>query len=122
MFAAQPTYLELLEDHTDVFYPAIAVLVLTLIALGVLAAWRSGDVDVIEKAELKRALLGELRKDPFGATAEQLAQRLAEARLKVARALEELEQQGLAESVTDTRRLTTWRLKGLTGGFRNPSN
>jgi hypothetical protein len=111
--ATAPRYFELLEQNTHLVYPALAVLVVTLIALGVIAAWRSGDVDGIEKAEVKRELVRELRRELHGVTVDQLARTLGVPSLKLLRLLEELAEQGIAECRTDTRRVTTWRLKGL---------
>ena len=106
-------YIEVLEENTHLIYPAIAILVVTLIAVGVISAWRREDIDGIAKAELKRSLIRELRRELHGATAEQLARAVSLPSLKVLRLLEELQEQGVTESRTDTRRLTTWRLKGL---------
>jgi hypothetical protein len=112
--ATKPRYIEALEENTQLVYPAIAVLVLLLIALGVISAWRSEDVDGIQKAELKREIIRELRRELHGITVERLAKLVNSPNLKVAKLLEEMQVQGIAESRTDTRRVTTWRLKGLT--------
>lgn len=108
-----PKYIEVLEENTHVIYPAIAVLVVVLIALGVVSAWRTEDIDGIKKAEFKRTLILELRRELHGVTAEQLAKAVALPNLKVLKLLEEMQAQGITECRTDTRRLTTWRLKGL---------
>ena len=34
-------------------------------------------------------------------------------RAEIAKLLEEMVEQGMVESITDTRRITTWRVKGL---------
>ena len=111
--STEPRYIEVLEENTHLVYPAIAVLVVTLIALGVVSAWRSGDIDGIEKAALKRTLIRELRRELHGTTAEQLAKAVEAPNLKVLKLLEEMQAQGLTACRTDTRRVTTWRLKGL---------
>ena len=111
--STEPRYVEFLEDNTHLIYPAIAFLVVTLIAVGVVSAWRSEDIDGIKKAELKRTLIRELRRELHGATAEQLAKAVKIPSLKVLKLLEEMQEQGITECRTDTRRLTTWRLKGL---------
>ncbi len=109
-----PRYLELLEENTNILYPAIAVLVVGLIAFGVIAAWRTEDVDVIQKAEMKREIIREMRRQVHGLTVEQLARLTSLPPLKLVRILEEMQEQGITESRTDTSRVTTWRLKGLT--------
>lgn len=108
-----PKYIEVLEENTHVIYPAIAILVVVLIALGVVSAWRTEDIDGIKKAEFKRTLILELRRELHGVTAEQLAKAVELPSLKVVRLLEELQEQGITECRTDTRRHTTWHLKGL---------
>jgi hypothetical protein len=112
--ATKPRYIEALEENTQLVYPAIAVLVLLLIALGVISAWRSEDMDGIQKAEVKREIIRELRREIHGITVDRLAKLVKMPSFKVAKLLGEMEAQGIAESRTDTRRLTTWRLKGLT--------
>lgn len=111
--ATQPRYIEFIEEHTQIIYPGIAVLVISLIALGIISAWRTEDIDGIEKAELKREIVRALRQELHGVTTEQLAKSLSIPNLKLIRLLEEMAQQGITESRTDTRRVTTWRIKGL---------
>jgi len=112
--ATKPRYIEALEENTHLVYPAIAVLVLLLIALGVVSAWRTEDMDGIQKAEVKREIIRELRREVHGITVERLSKLVDVPSLKVAKLLEEMAEQGITESRTDTRRMTTWRLKGLT--------
>ena len=112
--ATKPRYIEALEENTQLIYPGIAVLVLLLIALGVISSWRSEDIDGIQKAEVKREIIRELRREIHGITVERLAKLVKVPSFRVAKLLEEMQVQGIAESRTDTRRLTTWRLKGLT--------
>jgi len=83
------------------------VLVVTLIALGSCRRGGVGDIDGIEKAELKRTLIRELRRELHGTTAEQLAKAVEAPNLKVLKLLEEMQAQGLTECRTDTRRVTT---------------
>jgi hypothetical protein len=108
-----PPYFEFLEENAHVIYPVIAIVVLGLIAAGLVSAWRTHDSDGILKAELKRALIHQLRREVHGATAEQLAKTLGLPSLKTLKLLEELQAEKLAECRTDTRRITTWRLRGL---------
>jgi hypothetical protein len=112
--STSPRYLELLEENTHILYPAIAVLVVALIAFGVISAWRTEDIDVIAKAEMKREIIREMRRQVHGLTVEQLAKLTSMPPLKLVRLLEEMQEGGITESRTDSARITTWRLKGLT--------
>lgn len=111
--ATSPSYIELLEDNTHVIYPALAVLALVLVAAGIMQALKTDNLTGIKKAEVKRELIRELRRDITGRTAEQLAKLLDVPNIKMLQLLEELAAEGIVESRTDTQRLTTWRLKGL---------
>lgn len=111
--AVNPRYIELLENNTSIIYPVLAVVVLVLIAVGILQAWRSEDMDGVQKAEIKRDIIKELRRDIHGLTAETISKSVGVPALKLLRLLEEMQNDEIVESRTDTRRLTTWRLKGL---------
>jgi len=109
--ATSPRYIELLENNTHLVYPALAVLVLVLISLGILQAWRSEDMDGLQKAELKRDVIKELRREVHGLSADALSKAVGIPSLKLLRVLEEMQKDNILESRTDTRRLTTWRMK-----------
>jgi hypothetical protein len=111
--ATRPRYIEFLEDNTHIIYPGIAIIVVTLIALAVIGAWRTEDMDGIQKAEVKREIVRALRQDIHGVTVERLSKTLGVPSLRLIRLLEEMATQGITECRTDTRRVTTWRLKGL---------
>lgn len=113
--ATRPRYFEWLESNTQVIYPALAILVISLIALAVISALRTEDMDALQKAELTREIVQQLRREIHGVTVNQLAKTLGVPRLKVGRLLEDLQTQGITECRTDSRRHTTWRLKGLIG-------
>jgi hypothetical protein len=112
--STSPRYIEVLEANTHLLYPAIAILVVALIAFGVIASWRTEDMDGIQKAEVKREVIRELRREMVGLTVEQLTRATNMPPLKLARILEDMQKAGILESRTDTRRITTYRLKGLT--------
>jgi hypothetical protein len=114
--ATKVKYVELLEDNTHIVYPALAVLTLVLIALGAVSAWRSDDLDGLQKAELKRDIIRELRREVWGMTAERLSTNVGVPLLKVVKVLEEMQSDSILEARTDTRRVTTWRVKGLSDG------
>ncbi len=109
--ATTPRYIEFLEGNTHLAYPALAVLVLVLIALGILQAWRSEDMDGVQKAELKRDVIRELRREVHGMTADALSKAVGIPSLKLLRVLEEMQKDSILEARTDTRRITTWKMK-----------
>jgi predicted ArsR family transcriptional regulator len=87
--------------------------VLILIGLGILQAWRSEDMDGLQKAELKREVIRELRREVHGLTADAISKAVGVPSLKLLRVLEEMQRDNILESRTDTARITTWRMKGL---------
>lgn len=111
--ATDVKYLEFLENNTHLIYPLLAIAVLVLIALGVLQAWRTEDMDGVKKAEVKREVIRELRREVHGLTVERLAKAVAVPPFKLLKILEEMAEDGITEQRTDTTRRTTWRLKGL---------
>lgn len=112
--ATKTKYFELLENNTHIVYPALAILVVALIAWGVISAWRTEDMSGIQKAEVKREVIRELRREVWGMTVDALSKNVGIPSLKLLIILEEMQQQNIVESRTDTRRVTTWRMKGLT--------
>lgn len=112
-----PKYFELLERNTHIIYPALAVLALALIVAGILQAWRSQDLAGLEKAELKREIILELRRQAgCSAPGEQLARAIGLEPFKTVKLLEEMQRDGVIASHTNTQRLTIWRLKSLASG------
>ncbi|MHB8877727.1 MAG: hypothetical protein ACYC8T_28890, partial [Myxococcaceae bacterium] len=61
-----PKYFEFLEHNAHIIYPLLAVLVLALLVAGILQAWRSQDLDGLAKAEFKREIILELRRQMGG--------------------------------------------------------
>jgi hypothetical protein len=114
--AAAPEYFELLERNTHIVYPVLAVLVLVVLVAGILQAWKTQDLDGLQKAEFKREIVLELRRDTLGYSVENLARKVKLEPLKLVRLLEEMQTEGVVISVTNTQRLTTWRLKGVGPG------
>ncbi len=113
--ATPPPYIELLEQNSHIIYPALAVLVLVLLVAGILQAWKTQDLDGLQKAELKREIVVHLRQEIGGAPAEQLARQVGITSIKLVRLLEEMQNDGILSSHTNTQRLTIWRLKGVGG-------
>ena len=111
--STDPGYIEFLERNSHIIYPALGVLVLVLIAAGILQAWRAQDLDGLARAELKREVILELRRQMGGVTAEALARKVGLEPFRLVRILEEMQRDGLLLSHTNTQRLTVWRLKGV---------
>ncbi len=111
--ASSAQYFELLEKNTHIIYPALAILVLVLLVAGILQAWRTQDLDGLQKAELKREVILVLRRETHGAPVEILAREVGLTNLKLVKLLEELQSDGVVVSFTNTQRLTIWSLKGV---------
>ncbi|WP_044889464.1 hypothetical protein [Myxococcus hansupus] len=107
-----PKYFELLEQNSHIIYPAIAILTLVLIAAGILQAWRTQDLDGLQKNEFKRAIVNELRRNISGMPGDLLAKSVGLDRLKTNRLLEQMQNEGLVVSHTNSQRLTVWRVRG----------
>ncbi|MBL8915549.1 MAG: hypothetical protein JNM17_32930 [Archangium sp.] len=112
--SASVKYFEQLENNTHIVYPALAILMVALIAFGIISAWRSEDSDGLKKAEMKREIIRELRREVYGMTVNHLAKNLKEPGGKILKLLEEMAEDSIVESRTDSARVTTWRMKGLT--------
>jgi hypothetical protein len=112
--SASVRYFEWLENNTHVVYPALAVVLVALIAFGIISAWRTEDSDGLKKAELKREIIRELRREVYGMTANHLAKNIQVDGTKMLKLLEEMAEDNIVESRTDSSRVTTWRMKGLT--------
>lgn len=110
--ASSSQYFELLEKNTHLVYPALAILVLVLLVAGILQAWRTQDLDGLQKAELKRTVILVLRRETHGARVETLAKEVGLTNLRLVKLLEELQTDGVVVSFTNTQRLTIWSLKG----------
>jgi hypothetical protein len=115
--ATKVKYIELLEDNTHIIYPILAVVVVVLIALGVISAWRTEDLSGLQKAELKREIIRELRKEIWGMTADALAKNVGVPPIKLLKVLEEMQADNILEARTDTHRVTTWKMKGLSNSL-----
>ncbi|AEI62331.1 hypothetical protein [Corallococcus macrosporus] len=109
-----PKYIELLEQNSHIIYPIVAILTLVIIAAGVLQAWRTQDLDGLQKNEFKRAIVNELRRNISGMPGDLLAKSVGLDRLKTNRLLEQMQQEGLVVSHTNSQRLTVWRVRGAT--------
>jgi len=115
--ATKVKYIEFLENNSHILYPLIAVVVVALIAFGVISAWRTEDMDGLQKAELKREIIRELRREIWGMTAESIAKNVGIERMKLLKILEEMQADNIVEARTDTRHVTTWKMKGLSNSM-----
>lgn len=107
-----PKYFEVLEQNSHIIYPLVAILTLVLIAAGVLQAWRTQDLDGLQKNEFKKAIVNELRRNITGLPGDVLAKAVGLDRLKTNRLLEQMQQDGMVVSHTNSQRLTVWRIRG----------
>lgn len=107
-----PKYFEVLEQNSHIIYPLVAILTLVLIAAGVLQAWKTQDLDGLQKNEFKKAIVNELRRNITGLPGDVLAKAVGLDRLKMNRLLEQMQQDGMVVSHTNSQRLTVWRIRG----------
>ncbi|WP_246137170.1 hypothetical protein [Myxococcus llanfairpwllgwyngyllgogerychwyrndrobwllllantysiliogogogochensis] len=107
-----PKYFEILEQNSHIIYPLVAVLTLVLITAGVLQAWKTQDLDGLQKNEFKKAIVNELRRNITGLPGDVLAKAVGLDRLKTNRLLEQMQQDGMVVSHTNSQRLTVWRIRG----------
>jgi hypothetical protein len=114
--ARGPQYIEVLEQNAHIIYPTIGALVVMLLVVGILQAWRTQDLDGLQKAEVKRAVILELRRQMSGLPVDALSKAVGIEPFKLVRVLEEMQRDGVLGSHTNTQRLTTWMLKGVTMG------
>jgi hypothetical protein len=106
-------YIGLLEENAHIVYPVLGVVVLALLGVGIFQAWRAQDLDGVQKAEFKRAIISELRRNMGGSSAEALSRAIGLEPLKLGKLLEEMLETGTLSCHTNTQRLTVWQLKGL---------
>jgi hypothetical protein len=106
------SYFDVLEQNSHIIYPAIAVLTLALIIVGLLQAWKNQDMDLKTRVEYKRAILTELRRHLNGLPGDELARTLALDRLKMVKLLEQMQEEGMVQSHTNSKRITVWRVRG----------
>ncbi len=105
-------YFAILEQQGHVIYPALGLLVLVLLAFGIIQAWRSEQLDGLQKTEFKREIVLILRRQLGGETVDVIARRIGLEPLRTVRLLEEMQADGILASHTSTDRKTMWRVKG----------
>jgi hypothetical protein len=113
--ATNVKYIEFLEDNTHIIYPLLAIAVVALVSYAVIIAVRSTSMDLVLKAEIKRAVVQTMRREIHGVTVEMLSRLVGVPSFRLHKILEEMRKDGILEPRTDTHRITTWHLKGLLG-------
>jgi hypothetical protein len=111
--ATDVRYVEIIERNTHLIYPALAVLVVVLVAWAIISSLRSEDISGIKKAEMKREIIRELRREVYGMTVEMLSKNTGIDRLQLSKVLDEMMLEHIVESRTDTSHVTTWRMRGM---------
>ncbi|MDC0713877.1 hypothetical protein POL68_35760 [Stigmatella sp. ncwal1] len=107
-----PKYFELLEQNSHIIYPALGILALVLVVVGIVQAWRSQDMDGLSKNEFKRAIVNELRSNLSGLPGDVLARAIGLERLKTMKLLEQMQQEGMIISYMSSNRMMMWRVRG----------
>lgn len=108
--------LEFLERNSRVLYPALALLAVGLLVLGILVAWRTEEVSGIAKVELKREIINSMRLNLDGVTVADLAKPLKLKPILISKVIEEMHADGIVVSHTNARGVTLWRLRGIGSG------
>src|SRR4051794_40372223 len=60
------TNFDFLDRNTHILYPALALVAIGLLVLGILTAWRSDDISGLAKVEYKREIIIRMRKNVGG--------------------------------------------------------
>ncbi len=107
---------EWIERYRHIIYPSVAALVVLMLVVGVVRAWRASSIDVEAKIKYKRELIQLMRENLSGVTGESLAKAIGLDNLKTLQLLEELQKDGVVISHTTSSRLTMWRLKAFVNG------
>jgi hypothetical protein len=110
--AMEPSYIDLLEQNSHIVYPSLGILALVLVAVGILQAWKSQDMDGLTKNEFKRAIINELRSNLAGLPGEVVARAVGLDRLKTVKLLEQMQQEGMVISYMSSNQMMLWRVRG----------
>lgn len=110
--ATTETYFAWLERNQDIAYPALALMVLGLVAWGILTALRTELLDPEVKLELKRNIINELRRNVTGASAETLGKLLRYPEDRIVRVVSEMERDGIVDTTVSERGRTLYILRG----------
>jgi hypothetical protein len=108
-----PSYIDFLEKNSGLLYPLIAGGAAVLILVGILAAWRGDGMSPTERLALKKEVVLELRRAGQGLSAEIIGKAVGLERFKAQKLLEEMADEGILLTYTNTQRLAVWQLKGM---------
>ncbi len=108
--ATNVRYIELLENNTQIIYPALALLAMVAIVLGILQSLRSDEMPIELRTEVKREIIRELRKHLLGLSVEALSKAVLLPPKKVKIVLEEMKTENIIELRSDKKK-PTWRMK-----------
>ena len=106
-------YLSFLERNSHVVYPLIAAIVLALLVIGIIQAWRSNELDGMAKTEFKREIILNLRRRVAGETVDSIARLIGLEPFKTGKLLEEMQRDGVLSSYVSSNRLVLWQVKGV---------
>lgn len=84
-----------IEEHGSIVYPAMALVIIGLIAGALFASWRADELEGERKGELKMKILQVMRRRISGVSAEQIAAELQIDVLVAAKLLGELDNEGV---------------------------
>lgn len=84
-----------IEEHGAIVYPAMALVIIGLIAGALFASWRADELEGERKGELKMKILQVMRRRISGVSAEQIAAELQIDILVAAKLLSELDAEGV---------------------------
>ena len=107
-----PKYFDMLEQNSHIVYPALAILTMLLVVVGVFQAWKSQDMDGLTKNEFKRAIVNELRRNISGLPGDMIARAVGLDRLKTVRLLEQMQNEGMVNSYMSSNQMMMWRVRG----------
>jgi hypothetical protein len=110
--AMETRYIDLLEQNSHIVYPALGIITLLLVVVGILQAWKSQDMDGLTKNQFKRAIINELRSNLSGLPGEVLARAVGLDRLKTVKLLEQMQQEGMVISYMSSNQMMLWRVRG----------
>ena len=102
-----------IERNKQVLYPSIAIVVVLLMVIGILRAWRTTELNAEAKTKFKGEILRMMRMNLAGLLADEIAKAIGLDRLKTLKLLEEMQRDGVLQSHTTTQRFTVWRVRGL---------
>lgn len=108
-----PSYIDFLERNSGILYPLIALIAATIIGIGIVAAWRGQGMTASQRLALKKEVVHELRRVGQGLSADDIGRAIGLERFKAQKLLEEMAEEGILMTYTNTQRLAVWQLKGV---------